>query len=85
MAVTSLAGCGTKAETAKTVLGTDDPTEAQKASRCFRNTMISFVHFPITYLIFSFIPLVSTFYNSFFENYAVGLTDLYFRFSSHCY
>jgi len=32
--------------------------------------------FFITYLIFSLIPLVSTFYNSFFENYMVGLMQV---------
>lgn len=29
-----------------------------------------------TYLIFSFIPLVNTFYNSLFENYRSGLTQI---------
>jgi len=32
--------------------------------------------FFVIYLIFSFFPLVSTFYNSFFENYRVGLTQV---------
>ena len=34
---------------------------------------IFLIPFFVTYLIFSLIPLVSTFYNSFFENYMVGL------------
>jgi len=37
---------------------------------------IFLIPFFAAYLIFSFIPLVSTFYNSFFENYVVGLTQI---------
>jgi len=37
---------------------------------------IFLIPFFITYLIFSLIPLVSTFYNSFFENYMVGLMQV---------
>ena len=37
---------------------------------------IFLIPFFVTYLIFSLIPLVSTFYNSFFENYMVGLTKI---------
>jgi len=37
---------------------------------------IFLIPFFVTYLIFSLIPLVSTFYNSFFENYMVGLMQV---------
>lgn len=37
---------------------------------------IFLVPFFATYLVFSFIPLVSTFYNSMFENYRSGLTQI---------
>jgi len=37
---------------------------------------IFLIPFFVTYLIFSLIPLISTFYNSFFENYMVGLTKV---------
>lgn len=34
------------------------------------------IPFFLTYIIFSLIPLISTFYNSFFENYRNGLTQI---------
>ena len=37
---------------------------------------IFLIPFVVTYLVFSLIPLVSTFYNSFFENYKDGLTQI---------
>ena len=37
---------------------------------------IFLIPFFVTYLIFQFIPLVSTIYNSFFENYRSGLTTI---------
>jgi multiple sugar transport system permease protein len=37
---------------------------------------IFLIPFFVTYLIFSFIPLIATFYNSFFENYRAGLTQV---------
>lgn len=37
---------------------------------------IFLIPFMATYLIFQFIPLVSTIYNSFFENYRAGLTQV---------
>ncbi len=37
---------------------------------------IFLIPFVVVYLVFSFIPLVSTVYNSFFENYRSGLTQI---------
>ena len=37
---------------------------------------IFLIPFAVVYLVFSFIPLVSTIYNSFFENYRSGLTQI---------
>ena len=37
---------------------------------------IFLIPFVVVYLVFSFIPLVSTIYNSFFENYRSGLTQI---------
>ncbi len=37
---------------------------------------IFLIPFFATYFIFSFVPLISTFYNSFFENYRSGLTQI---------
>lgn len=37
---------------------------------------IFLIPFFVTYLIFSFVPLISTFYNSFFENYMSGLKHI---------
>lgn len=41
---------------------------------------IFLIPFFVAYIIFSLIPLVSTFYNSFFENYMVGLMQIGPRF-----
>lgn len=52
---------------------------AKKKSSCVRYTKwgyIFLIPFFLVYLIFSFIPLVSTIYNSFFENYRSGLTQI---------
>ena len=37
---------------------------------------IFLIPFVVVYLLFSFVPLVSTIYNSFFENYRSGLTQI---------
>ena len=37
---------------------------------------IFLIPFMATYFVFQFIPLVSTIYNSFFENYRAGLTQV---------
>ncbi len=37
---------------------------------------IFLIPFVVVYLVFSFIPLVTTIYNSFFENYRAGLTQI---------
>ena len=36
---------------------------------------IFLIPFVVVYLIFQLVPLISTIYNSFFENYRSGLTD----------
>ncbi len=37
---------------------------------------IFLIPFVVVYLLFSFVPLISTIYNSFFENYRSGLTQI---------
>lgn len=54
-------------------------TLGKKKSKCVKYTKwgyIFLIPFFLTYTIFSFIPLVSTIYNSFFENYMVGLKQI---------
>lgn len=54
-------------------------TLGKKKSKCVKYTKwgyIFLIPFFLTYTIFSFIPLVSTIYNSFFENYMLGLKQV---------
>lgn len=51
----------------------------RKKSKCVKYTKwgyIFLIPFFLTYTIFSFIPLVTTIYNSFFENYMLGLQQI---------
>lgn len=55
----------------------------RKKSKCVKYTKwgyIFLIPFFLTYTIFSFIPLVTTIYNSFFENYMLGLQQIGPRF-----
>ncbi len=54
--------------------------KTSNVSRCDRWGYIFLIPFFSVYTIFSFIPLVSTIYNSFFENYRSGLTQIGPRF-----
>ncbi|MBO7711376.1 MAG: sugar ABC transporter permease [Lachnospiraceae bacterium] len=51
-------------------------TSKGKVVRYNRWGYIFLIPFIVVYLIFQFIPLVSTIYNSFFENYRAGLTQV---------
>ena len=51
-------------------------TSKGKVVRYNRWGYIFLIPFVVVYLIFQFIPLVSTIYNSFFENYRAGLTQV---------
>ena len=45
---------------------------------------IFLIPFVVVYLIFQLVPLISTIYNSFFENYRSGLTQIGPNFCGTC-